>query len=567
MKKAVSCPGFHPDMNKKTKSHEACDKNWSGFTASTSHHNSDHHCPPLEPHLQPQVGNDDIDAEELFCPTLLSAALAPLALGADPGPSSDVLKQGYLGKQEQKHRRYFVLRAGSHSGPSRLEWYKTHESFTTVEMSSGKTGPFVSHKRGVMFLRRCLGISLIRSYRKDYKVSLHTKDQTLVFVGKDVQDQQEWYTAIKKQMEEELKDEDEEGFDEEDAGYCTLPLSSFYKQVWPVTVTARGLGRSKALAGEILLCLTASSLVLVRVGNDHEQPSVTMPLLAVRRFGHLNGSFFLELGRSAPHGPGEIWMEAREEGNVLLAQQIHMVVREAVRALRVIPDFNWSSSPSKRSTSLSHNLFAPMRSRPKQREKLGHCRPTGFPLPQVLSKSQNQSDHDIEETLRPDSVSLSPVTKEPSFDPEAESSMERKSDHSPLSEGPGYMLMSPQLSQSLHQDEYVSMTSPHKQALTKRTSLSVLQTSFSSFSDVQPQHITAQTPPPWTLFSGQQSNPRAVTAGTTSSPVRRAGGLTPICLFSRSPLEPVGPLPAPEQSVLRGILSCLPCLQPNRSHH
>ncbi|KAJ0062245.1 hypothetical protein NL108_002608, partial [Boleophthalmus pectinirostris] len=198
------------------------------------------------------------------------------------------------------HRRYFVLRAGSHSGPSRLEWYKTQERFTAVEKSADEEGC-------------CLGVSLIRSSRKDYKVALYAKDQTIVFVGKDEQEQQEWYTAIKELMEEELQDADREGFDEEDAGYCTLPPASFFKQVWPVTVKPRGLGRSKALTGEILLCLTASSLVLVRVGHDHEMPSVILPLLAVRRFGHLDGSFFLELGRSAPHGPGEIWMEAREE--------------------------------------------------------------------------------------------------------------------------------------------------------------------------------------------------------------------------------------------------------------
>uniref|UniRef100_A0A3B3Z9X6 IRS-type PTB domain-containing protein n=1 Tax=Periophthalmus magnuspinnatus TaxID=409849 RepID=A0A3B3Z9X6_9GOBI len=349
---------------------------------------------------------------------------------------------GYLGKQEQKHRRYFVLRAGSHSGPSRLEWYKTQERFTAVETSAGETGLFGSHK-------------------KDYKVALYAKDQTLVFVGKDDEEQQEWYTAIKESAAQSHVCE------------CTkfwiLGFTCVF-QVWPVTVKPRGLGRSKALTGEILLCLTASSLVLVRVGHDHELPSVTLPLLAVRRFGHLDGSFFLELGRSAPHGPGEIWMEAR---NLSLAQQIHEIVREAVRALRVIPDFNWSSSPSKSSGSLYHSLFALKRSRPKQREKQGHCRPSG---PQVLCESlhsHSHSDPDMEETLRTDSVRT-----EPSSEPEAECYMEMKTEHSPPREGPGYVLMTPQLSQSLHQDDYVSMTSPQKEALTKQASLSFLQTSF-----------------------------------------------------------------------------------------
>lgn len=75
-----------------------------------------------------------------------------------------------------------------------------------------------------------------------------------------------------------------------------------------------GLGCSRSLAGESRLCLTVSSLVLVRVGAGGDLPSVAIPLLSVRRFGHSDGLFFLELGRSAPSGPGEIWMEASDQG-------------------------------------------------------------------------------------------------------------------------------------------------------------------------------------------------------------------------------------------------------------
>lgn len=92
-------------------------------------------------------------------------------------------------------------------------------------------------------------------------------------------------------------------------------LPSPSSKVWPVTVKPSGLGCSKSLAGENRLCLTATSFILVRVGACSDFSSVTIPLLSVRRFGHLDGSFFLELGRSAPYGPGEIWMEAREQGD------------------------------------------------------------------------------------------------------------------------------------------------------------------------------------------------------------------------------------------------------------
>lgn len=571
-------------MNEKTHSHDDCNQNCGGLSASSSHVSSIFHSFSGESLLQPKckdkpgengdVGNEeqatnhppcDVLEETLFCPSLPSVGLACLALRThSTGPQSDVLKRGYLGKQDLKHRKYFVLRAGSHSGPSRLEWYKTEESFVAVEKSASETRlTSTRHKQGVIFLRCCLGVSLISSPKKDYKVALYAKDQTLVFVGKDHEEQHEWYTAIKDLMEEELTDGDRDGFDEEDAGYCTLPPISFYKQVWPVTVKPKGLGRSKALAGELLLCLTASALVLVRVGHDFDLPSVTLPLLTVRCFGHLDGSFFLELGRSAPHGPGEIWMEPKDEA----AQQIHEVVREVVRALRVIPDFNWSASPSKSCTSHSQGLFAMKRNRLKQREKLVHSRANESPLPLGLSEclhSQNQS-HVSEETQNPESVSLSPLGTELCSD----SYMEMKTDHSPVrewrAEGREYMLMSPQASHTLHQDEYVAMTSPQKHDLTQSESFSFLQSSFSSGSYVQsPQHAE-QTPPPWTLYSGQQSNTRAVIAWATSSPVSRPSGLRPVSLFCRRPMEPVRPEPvtALEQSVRSRLLSCLPsCLQP-----
>lgn len=76
-----------------------------------------------------------------------------------------------------------------------------------------------------------------------------------------------------------------------------------------------GLGCCGSLAGESRLCLTASSLLLVRLNTSSYSPPVDFPLLSVRRFGHSPGSFYLELGRSAPHGPGEIWMELKDKGD------------------------------------------------------------------------------------------------------------------------------------------------------------------------------------------------------------------------------------------------------------
>lgn len=48
----------------------------------------------------------------------------------------------------------------------------------------------------------------------------------------DQKEQEDWYVALKKLMEEEQNDEEYgEGADEDDDGYCTLPPAAFFKEV------------------------------------------------------------------------------------------------------------------------------------------------------------------------------------------------------------------------------------------------------------------------------------------------------------------------------------------------
>ncbi|KAM7365509.1 hypothetical protein PAMP_016429 [Pampus punctatissimus] len=494
--------------------------------------------------------------EELFCNSQTSIPLVPLggALMSSARPQSDVVKQGYLGKLERSHRRYFVLRTGSHTGPSRLEWYKSQEKFTALEKSAGKAALFESSKQGVIYLRCCLGVSRIGSSRKGLTVALYAKDQTMVLVVEDQREQEEWYMSIKKLMEEERKDEEHgEGFDEEDDGYCTLPPAAFFKEVWPVTVKPRDLGRSKSLAGESRLCLTASALILIRVAVCNDLPSVTIPLLSVRRFGHLDGSFFLELGRSAPNGPGEIWMEARDQGNSALAQHIHEVVRETVRTLRALPDF--SRSPTSNHTQLQ-TLMASKRCRPKYRDKLVNVRPFSSPLALLPRNSEIQAapiQCDLE-PQKPNKPAAESTLSRRTSASETGSYVEMKMDHHlPVNKGMendcsrtavvtedhcsvaackmdgwepgeqeelGYMMMSPQVSHTssvLSQDDYVTMTSPHKLNWPAySSSSSSLQTSFnSSISDsYSPQHpshhqTNERSQSHWLVTSVQRSETEA----------------------------------------------------------
>nr|XP_040043171.1 insulin receptor substrate 2-B-like isoform X2 [Gasterosteus aculeatus aculeatus] len=578
---------------------------------SQQHHHELQSSPPSRPY------------EELFCSSQSSHAVGPLtgALVTSCGPHSDVVKQGFLGKLDRNHRRYFVLRAGSHTGPGRLEWYKNQEK------SAGKAALSGSSKLGVMYLRCCLGVSRSGSSRKGHTVALYAKDQTMVLVVEDQWEQEAWYLAMRKLMEEERKDEERgEGCDEEDDGYCTLPSAASFKEVWPVTVRPTGLGCTKSLSGESRLCLTATSLILVRVTACSDLPSLTIPLLSVRRFGHLDGSFYLELGRSAPNGPGEIWMGARDQGNPAVAHRIHEVVIETVRTLRALPDFSRSPASSRGQLQA---LLPSKRGRPKYRDKAVNVRPPGARPAPLLRNPETQTSPpecplqpDRPHRTQPASTAGSASHPGPLASPrgptsETDDYVEMKTDQRvPVDQGRdrgaamatgdlcsgswepgeaqrlGYMMMSPpggHGSPALPQDDYVTMASPQKPNAQPRpsSSSSSLQTSFDSFTSDSSSPLRAShhrtnehSPPRRLVTSLQQSETGAgqsqrsircssqpqEAAESCSSPVRSVDPSAAMTQFVQSGPDHAGPgrasRAASDQSGRRWRLSlCLPsCL-------
>lgn len=146
-----------------------------------------------------------------------------------------------------------------------------------------------------------------------------------------------------------------------------------------------------------------------------------------------------------------------------MAQHIHEVIRETVRALRALPDF--SRSPTSTQTSLQ-NLLASKRCRPKHREKLANVRPLASrprnPDPQPcrpLQSSHSQPGGYMEmKTERGNDCSLTAGCGNQSWEPsqDEEEEEERK-------QGRGYMMMSPHSSPVPHQDDYMTMASPVRQ--------------------------------------------------------------------------------------------------------
>ncbi|XP_068121090.1 insulin receptor substrate 1-like, partial [Hyperolius riggenbachi] len=107
----------------------------------------------------------------------------------------------------------------------------------------------------------------------------------------------------------------------------TCPVAAF-REVWQVSVRPRGLGQTRNLSGIYRLCLTDRTLSLLRLRCD--VPSVTLQLMNVRRCGHSDNYFFVEVGRSAVTGPGELWMQVDDS---VVAQNMHETILEAMKSL------------------------------------------------------------------------------------------------------------------------------------------------------------------------------------------------------------------------------------------
>lgn len=133
-----------------------------------------------------------------------------------------------------------------------------------------------------------------------------------------------------------------------------------FKEVWQVSLRPRGLGHTRNLAGIYLLCLTEKTVNFVKLNSD--EAAVVLQLLNIRRCGHSENYFFMEVGRSAATGPGELWMQVED---LVVAQNMHETILEAMKAL----------SEEFRGRSRSQTLASMPISVPPRRQPLGNPPP------------------------------------------------------------------------------------------------------------------------------------------------------------------------------------------------
>ncbi|XP_065546073.1 insulin receptor substrate 4 [Lathamus discolor] len=261
-----------------------------------------------------------------------------------PAAGEDVRKCGYLRKQKHGHKRYFVLRAESHLAPARLEYYDSEKKFKSSLRAAGAGGAgslCCPPPKRVIPLYQCFTVSRRADAKHKHIIALYTKDEYFAMLAENEAEQEAWYQAISELMSQskrgflEQEDHAEQQVDEDDEHYgAALRPGTVFKEVWQVNVKPKGLGQTKNLTGVYRLCLSSKAIHLVKLNS--EVPSVHLQLMNIRRCGHSENFFFIEVGRSASIGPGELWMQVDDS---VVAQNMHETFLDTMKALKAFAEF------------------------------------------------------------------------------------------------------------------------------------------------------------------------------------------------------------------------------------
>ncbi|XP_026229070.1 insulin receptor substrate 1-B [Anabas testudineus] len=233
---------------------------------------------------------------------------------AEPQNYEDVQKSGYLRKHKSMHRRFFVLRAASEHGLARLEYYENEKKFRSKSPVPKK----------VVNLETCFNINKRADSKNKYMIVLYTRSESFAIAADSEEVQNEWYQAM-LDLQCNCKTPEDYG----SSGECSSPSPvPTFKEVWQVKVWPKGLGHARNLVGIYRLCLTDKTVNFVKLNSD--VAAVVLQLMNVRRCGHSENFFFIEVGRSAITGPGEFWMQVDDS---VVAQNMHETLLEAMKAL------------------------------------------------------------------------------------------------------------------------------------------------------------------------------------------------------------------------------------------
>ncbi|XP_069492664.1 insulin receptor substrate 2 [Ambystoma mexicanum] len=312
-------------------------------------------------------------------------ASPPLTGSPEVGSSQQsVRKSGYLRKQKHGHKRFFVLLGpGALPGePARLEYYENEKKWRSKPA-----------KRSIVLDSSCLSVNKRADAKHRHLIALYTRDEYLAMAADSEAEQEGWYQALSDLLSQgrgggcaACREGGSPGSgapcgscgaapEDPDYGLVT-PASQVYREVWQVTVKPKGLGQSRHLTGLHRLCLSGRSVSFVR--PNAETPAARLQLMNIRRCGHSDSFFFMELGRSAAIGPGELWMQADD---AVVAQSIHETILEAMRAMRELAELR------PRSQSQSTPISVPV----PRRHTHSHPPPSQTGLPARRARTDSSS--------------------------------------------------------------------------------------------------------------------------------------------------------------------------------
>ncbi|XP_035265053.1 insulin receptor substrate 2 [Anguilla anguilla] len=321
--------------------------------------------------------------------------------------NNNIKKCGYLKKQKHGHKRFFVLKEQSEGFPARLEYYENEKKWKNK-----------SAAKRVIPLDSCLNINKRADAKHKHLIALYTKDEYFAVAADNEQEQDNWYRVLTDLMNEgKVYDGSASnsasslvGFEEANYGMIT-PVNAAYKEVWQVNLKSKGLGQSKNLTGVYRLCLSSRTISFVKLNS--EVASVSLQLMNIRRCGHSDSFFFIEVGRSASTGPGELWMQADDS---VVAQNIHETILEAMKAMKELSEFR---PRSKSQSSGTNPISVPTRRHlnnlpPSQTGLLRRSRTDSMAATSPVSKFTSCRIRTASEgdgtMIRPMSVNSSPIS-------------------------------------------------------------------------------------------------------------------------------------------------------------
>ncbi|XP_053662016.1 pneumococcal serine-rich repeat protein [Anopheles marshallii] len=230
----------------------------------------------------------------------------------------NVVLHGYQRKQKTNKKKYFVVYGDRPGLPARLEYFDSEKKFKQSFLKSGNCeGP--TPKRSIV-LRSCFNINK-RHETKKHVITLYTKDDYFCILFESEDELNRWLrTLLRLQRGEESEGD---------------PPKPSFEHIWDVYVQRKGLGDSYGILGNYRLCITDKILSLVRIGSDltaHQEKRadlVEFSLASIRRCGHSQRYFYLEVGRSSKTGAGEIWMEVQDS---IIAQNMYTTIMKSAKS-------------------------------------------------------------------------------------------------------------------------------------------------------------------------------------------------------------------------------------------